>query len=327
MAEMEKKPVIIDCDTGVDDALALLLCLKRLDVVGVTTVGGNVGLATTQRNTRFVVETAGRMDVPVYAGYDRPMLVPLHDASYVHGAGGLGDIEVPEPTKALEKQHAVDFLIDTYMARDDVTLITLAPLTNIAHALLKEPKLAKRIPEILCMGGSTVGGNATPTAEFNIFVDPEAAKIVFESGIPIRMVGLNLTRQQVANQEMGERVAAIQNPAAQLAAQLYRGRRGKPGRDSFCDACAVMWMIDSSVITRSARMHVTIETKGEFTRGMTVCDLRPFKANRPEVDIEREWLFEPMPKGQDPNVEVALELDQAAFDRTLLAVLEEYGQA
>ena len=327
MAEMEKRKVVIDCDTGVDDAMALLLCLKRLDVLGITAVGGNVGLSITQRNTRYVVEVAGRMDVPVFADYDRPMLVPLQDASEVHGAGGLGKVQVPEPKKPLEKQHAVDFLIETFMTRDDVSLITLAPLTNIAHALLKEPRLAKRIPEILCMGGSTVGGNATPTAEFNIFVDPEAAKIVFESGIPIRMVGLNLTRQQVVTREMGEKIAAIQNPAAQLAAQLCGDRNGKPGRDSFCDACAVMWMVEPSVITKSAKMHVTIETKGEFTRGMTVCDTRPFRANRPEVDIEREWLFEPLPKGKEPNVEVALELDQAKFDQALLAVMEEYSQS
>ena len=266
----DKRKVVIDCDTGVDDALALLLCLKRLDVVGITTVGGNVGLQNTQRNTRYVTEVAGYADVPVFAGYARPLLVPLQDASYVHGSGGLGSIQVPEPKKPLEKQHAVDFLIETFMTRDDVSLITLGPLTNIAHALLKEPRLAQRIPEILTMGGSTTAGNATPAAEFNIFVDPEAAKLVFESGIPIRMVGLNLTRQQVVTAEMRERVRAIPNPAAQFAALLFGDREGKPGRDSFCDACAVMWMIDPAVITKSAKMHVVVETKGEFTRGMTL---------------------------------------------------------
>lgn len=322
---VEKRKVVIDCDTGVDDALALLLCLKRLEVVGVTTVGGNVGLANTQRNTRYVVETAGRSDVPVFAGYPRPLLVPLQDASYVHGAGGLGNIQVPEPKKPLEKQHAVDFLIETFMTRDDVSLITLGPLTNVAHALLKEPRLAQRIPEILTMGGSTSGGNATPAAEFNIFVDPEAAKLVFESGIPIRMVGLNLTRQQVATPQMRDRVKAIPNPAAQLAAQLFGDREGKPGRDSFCDACAVMWMIDPAVITKSAKMHVTVETRGEFTRGMTVCDARGFRSDRPEVDMEHQFLFDPLPAGEAPNVEVALELDAKRFDQVLLETLEMYS--
>lgn len=321
----ERRKVIIDCDTGVDDAMALLLCLKRLDVVGITTVGGNVGLQNTQRNTRYVTEIAGRTDVPVFAGYARPLLVPLQDASYVHGSGGLGSIQVPEPKKPLEKQHAVDFIIETFMTREDVSLITLGPLTNIAQALLKEPRLAQRIPEILTMGGSTTAGNATPAAEFNIFVDPEAAKLVFESGIPIRMVGLNLTRQQVATVQMRDRVKAIPNPAAQFAAQLFGDREGKPGRDSFCDACAVMWMIDPAVITKSAKMHVVVETRGEFTRGMTLCDTRGFRADRPQADIEHQWLFDPLPKGESPNVEVALELDPQRFDQVLLETLEQYS--
>lgn len=321
----DKRKVIIDCDTGVDDALALLLCLKRLDVLGITAVGGNVGLENTQRNTRYVTEIAGRTDVPVFAGYARPLLVPLQDASYVHGAGGLGAIQVPEPQKPLEKKHAVDFIIETFMTRDDVSLITLGPLTNIAQALLKEPRLAGRIPQILTMGGSTTAGNATAAAEFNIFVDPEAAKLVFESGIPIRMVGLNLTRQQVATTEMRDRVKAIGNPAAQFAALLFGDREGKPGRDSFCDACAVMWMIDPGVITKSAKMHVVVETRGEFTRGMTLCDTRGFRADDPQADITHEYRFDPLPEGGKPNVDVALELDAGRFDRVLLEVLREYG--
>lgn len=321
----DKRKVIIDCDTGVDDALALLLCLKRLDVLGITTVGGNVGLDNVQRNTRYVSEIAGRADVPVFAGYTRPILVPLQDASYVHGAGGLGNIQVPEPKKPLEDRHAVDFLIETFMTRDDVSLITLGPLTNIAQALLREPRLTGRIPEILTMGGSTIGGNITPAAEFNIFVDPEAAKLVFESGIPIRMVGLNATRQQVATREMLERVKAIDNPAAQLACLLFRDRVGKPGCDSFCDACAVMWMIEPSVITKSAKMHVVVETQGQFTRGMTLCDTRGFRSAQPQSDIEHGSLFEPLPKGEEPNVEVALELDPAKFDQVLLDILHEYS--
>ena len=321
----DKRKVVIDCDTGVDDAMALLLCLKRLDVLGITTVGGNVGLQNTQRNTRYVTEIAGRTDVPVFAGYAKPLLVPLQDASYVHGAGGLGNIQVPEPQKPLEKQHAVDFIIETFMDQNDVSLITLGPLTNIAQALLKEPRLAQRIPDILTMGGSTAGGNATAAAEFNIFVDPEAAKLVFESGIPIRMVGLNLTRQQVATPEMRDRVKAIGNPAAQFAARLFGDREGKPGRDSFCDACAVMWMIDPTVITKSAKMHVTVETRGEFTRGMTVCDIRGFRSDVPPSDIAHEYHFDPLPAGGTPNVEVPLELDAPRFDRVLLETLEMYS--
>lgn len=322
---MSNRPkVIIDCDTGLDDAVALLLSLKRLDVLGITTVGGNVGLAQTQKNTRYVVQVSGRTDVPVFAGYDRPLLVPLQDASYVHGAGGLGNVSVPEPQKPLEERHAVDFLIETFLARDDVTLVTLGPLTNIAHALLREPRLAKRIPQIVAMCGSTVGGNATPAAEFNIFVDPEAAKLVFESGIPIRMVGLNLTRQQVVNAALAQDLAAIPNPVAQFAAALAESRLG-PGMNSLCDACAAMWLIDPAVITKSAPAHVAVETRGEFTRGMTVCDTRGFRNDCPETDIVHQRLFDPLPKGEAPNVELALELDQARFRQDLLDIMAEYG--
>ena len=133
------KRVIVDCDTGIDDAIALLLCFRHLDVVGITTVAGNVALANTQRNTRYVTELAGRQDIPVYAGCDRPLLVPLETAAAVHGAGGLGDIEIPQPTKQLEELHAVDYLIRTYAdsANRDITLVTIGPLTNVAVALLR----------------------------------------------------------------------------------------------------------------------------------------------------------------------------------------------
>lgn len=322
----EKKKVIVDCDTGVDDAVALLLCLKKLDVVGITAVCGNVGLPFTQRNTRYVTEVAGRTDVPVYAGYDRPMFVPLKDAAYVHGSGGFGPVEVPEPKKQLEKQHAVDFIIETFMTRDDVSLITLAPLTNIAHAILREPMLKKRIPEILCMGGSTIYGNVTAAAEFNIHADPEAAKIVFESGIPIKMVGLNATRQQTLTKDLINRMQAIDNDAARLAVKLGTHVLNRGRYASFCDACAVMWYVDDQVITKSVKMHVAVETKGEFTRGMTLCDIRPFVGCRQEVDIEREWMAEPLTRSEEPNVDVAMELDQKRFDKVLLETLESYSE-
>lgn len=322
-----RRKVIIDCDTGVDDALALVLCLKNLEVVGITTVGGNVGLASTQRNTRYVTEVTGYTHVPVFAGCDRPMLEPLRDASYVHGAGGLGPIEVPEPKKPLESRHGVDYLIETYMAHDDITLITLGPLTNVAHALLREPRLAGRIPEILCMGGSATFGNATPAAEFNIYTDPEAAKIVFESGIPIRMVGLNLTREQRVTPALMAAAEAIDNDVARMVARLcghVLDRSG--GTGSFCDACAVMWLVEPAVITKSLKFHVTVETRGEFTRGMTVCDTRPYAGAAPGVDIDRQWQSEPSLPGKAPNVEVAMDLDQEKFNEVLLDTLRRYSE-
>lgn len=321
----DKRKVVIDCDTGVDDAVALLLCLKHLDVVGITTVGGNVRLSNTQRNTRYVVETAGRPDIPVYAGYAQPMLVPLQDASYVHGVNGLGSIVVPDPAVPLQAQHAVDFLVDTFMTRDDVYLIVTGPMTNIAQALLKEPRLKERIPEILCMCGSTTYGNATPVAEFNIFVDPEAAKVVFESGIPMKMVGLNLCRQMVADEETAARIKAIGNPTADLAWRLYSERLGRPGMNNLCDACCVMWYCAPQVITKSAMMHVTVETRGEFTRGMTVCDARGFRGSDPKADLTHEKTCEPKPAGQAPNVDVALELDPVLFSQVLVDTLKLYS--
>lgn len=324
MDKKQYRKVVIDCDTGVDDAVALVLCLKNLDVLGVTTVGGNVGLDNTQRNTRYVLETTGYTDVPVYAGYDRPMLVPLKDASEVHGKGGLGSLQIPEPKKPLEKQHAVDFLIDTFMNQEQVSLITLGPLTNVAHALLKEPGLAKKIPEILCMGGSMSCGNATAAAEFNIMVDPEAAKIVFESGIPIRMVGLNLTRQQIVTKELTDQIKAIDNNAARLVGALCDHVTNTFGSGSFCDACAVMWWIDDQVITKSMALHVVVETKGEFTRGMTLCDTRSCRGVDPLVDYlheKQETIYDE----KEPNVDVAVEMDAARFDQVLLDTLKRYS--
>lgn len=319
----EKRKVVIDCDTGVDDALALLLAFQHLDVVGITTVGGNVGLSNVQRNTRYVAELAGRWDIPVFAGYDRPLLVPLQDASHVHGKGGLGPVVIPEPKKPLEPVHAVDFLIDTFLHRDDVSLVTTAPLTNIAHALLREPRLKERIPEILCMCGSTTYGNATPAAEFNIYVDPEAAKLVFESGIPMKMVGLNLCRQYVTTAQATERLRALDTPVSRLAAALFDSRVDKSGMNHLCDVCCLMWYCAPEVITKSAPMHVAIETKGEFTRGMTLCDTRAFDTNIPATDIGHQRSYSSF-KGLPPNVEVALELDAQRFDQVFYETIRQY---
>ena len=320
------KRVILDCDTGIDDAIALLLCFRHLDVVGITTVAGNVALANTQRNTRYVTELAGRQDIPVYAGCDRPLLVPLETADAVHGAGGLGDIEIPQPTKQLEELHAVDYLIRTYAdsANRDITLVTIGPLTNVALALLREPRLAQWVPEIVCMGGSLTYGNHTPAAEFNIYADPEAAKIVFEAGIPLRMVGLNLTRQNAMTAQDVETLRGMGNAPAAFAARLLDYVVRQDGRGCLCDACAVMWLIEPSIITKSLPLHVVVETKGEFTRGMTLCDYRNLIGSDPARDIEH------MPQytahGAPPNVTVALEMDLVAFNKVLFDTMNSYTQ-
>ncbi|MCI7795171.1 MAG: nucleoside hydrolase [Lachnospiraceae bacterium] len=319
-----KKKVVIDCDPGIDDCFALLLCICHLDVQGIVAVGGNTGLRYTERNARYITELTGRTDIPVYAGYDMPMLNKIVRATEIHGSGGIGTVVIGEPKKHLEKQHGVDFLIDTFMNHDDISLITLGPLTNVAQALLKEPRLKERIPEILCMGGSAFCGNATPTAEFNILVDPEAAKIVFESGIPIQMVGLNLTRQNLMCAADVERLKEIGGPVGSFAAELLGFSVGNSMTPNLCDAAAVSWWTGSGVITKSMKVHVDVETKGEFTRGMTVCDWRNYMGSDPLQEISREKCDNraELPK----NVEVAMEFDREQFRKLLFETIEWYKE-
>lgn len=194
----KEKKVIIDCDPGLDDAFALLLCLKHLDVMAVTTVGGNTGIEFTKKNACYILELTGYSQIPVYAGCDMPMKGKLVRATEIHGQSGLGNLTVPSLQKNVEDQDAVDFLISHFSSKTDCSLIAF--LTNIATALQRSPEISKNIPELLIMGGSAFSGNVTATAEFNIYVDPEAAKIVLESGIPIKMLGLNTTRQNAVGQ-------------------------------------------------------------------------------------------------------------------------------
>ena len=324
--EENRTKVVIDCDPGTDDCFALMLCIKHLDVKGIVTVGGNTGLEYTEKNARFMTELCGRTDIPVYAGYDQPMFGKAVRAAYAHGATGLGDVIIPEHKKQLEPVHGVDFLIDFFMHNDDVKLITLGPLTNVAQAILKEPRLCKRIPEILCMGGSGTAGNFSAAAEFNIYVDPEAAKIVFESGIPIRMVGLNLTRQNNMNMKDVEAMKAIGNPVADFAAAILTHNAGKGGVCSLCDACTVAWYIDPQIIRKSLMVHVDVETKGEFTRGMTLCDWRDYMGTDPICDIAHEKKYDTTFAGKkEPNVEVAMEFDADRFRKLLMDTLRSYG--
>lgn len=313
--------IVIDCDPGIDDAFAILLALKHLDVVGITAVGGNTCLDNTSRNARYLVELAGRSDIPVCAGYDKPMFSELKRAEEVHGSRGMGNVVIAEPQKQLEKQHAVDFLIDIFMNHSDVALLTIGPLTNVAQALLKEPELKKHIPEIICMGGSVTAGNQTPAAEFNIYVDPEAAKIVFEAGIPIKMAGLNLCRQSCMNQEDVEMLRRHRNKAADFAAEILEYSINR-GNTQLCDALAAAWMIDPRIVTFALPMQVSVETKGEFTRGMTVCDYREYMGVRPAVDLDRKSRESVPAAGK--NVLAAKELEQELFKKLLRETFADY---
>ena len=276
------RSIIIDTDPGQDDAIAILLALAspELEVLGITAVAGNVPLALTSRNARIICELAGRRDVPVCAGADRPLMRPLVTAEYVHGKTGLDGPVLAEPTMPLDPRHGVDFIIETVMSRPagSVTLCPLGPLTNIALAISREPALIERVKEIVLMGGGFFeGGNITPTAEFNIYVDPQAAAIVFQAGIPIVMMPLDVTHKALTTRERVEAIRAIGTPVAEAAAewldfferfdvQKY-GSAGGP----LHDPCVIAWLLRPDLFA-GRNCNVVVETASELTMGMTVID-------------------------------------------------------
>lgn len=281
---MTPRPIIIDADPGNDDAVALLLALAspELETLGITTVAGNVPLALTTRNARAIVELAGRPDVAVYAGADKPLVRAPVSAEHVHGQSGLGGVVLPEPAQALPDERAVDFIIRTLSDRPagSVTLCALGPLTNLALALMQAPKIAARLREIVLMGGSGfVGGNVTPCAEFNVHADPHAAQVVFRSGAPITMLPLDVTLQMVSTRA---RIAAIErlgNRAGQTVAQLlsFAASHGPENYDGdgapLHDPCVVAYLLRPELFS-GRRINVEIETGSALTMGMTVADWR-----------------------------------------------------
>ncbi|EEI27848.1 nucleoside hydrolase [Corynebacterium glucuronolyticum] len=322
-----KRKVILDCDPGHDDAFAIMLAAAHLDVLGITTIGGNTTLDKVVTNALKVLEVIDRTDIPVYPGHERPMVAPLVTAPQFHGDSGMDGPVLPAPTVKAKDQHAVDFIVDTVMNTEDVTLIATGPLTNIAAALNREPRLAGRIKEIAIMGGSVTYGNWTPTAEFNIFVDPEAAYRVFNSGVNVKMAGINLTRQCCLTAEHVRKFREIGTKAAMLAADLTSFfidatvESAELTGANIHDACAVAWIIDPSLIT-SVPMHIDVELNGTLTRGMTVCDYRHLRSVEPEIDLHRtpQMGF----RGKAPNGEAALELDFPGFLKLLYETLESF---
>ena len=273
-----------------------------------------------------VVEFAELTHIPVVRGMGHPLVrSPIH-APEIHGETGMDGPELPTPTTPLHDSHAVDFIIDTVMSTDDVTLIpTGPPLTNVATALRREPRIAERIPEISLMGGSLTYGNATPAAEFNIYVDPEAAHVVFTSGIPIKMCGLNITRQANATDAEIERIRALGNKTGTIVAGLldfYKGTLkdvfGLTG-GSLHDPCSVAALIDPTIIDFQP-MHVVIELKGEHTYGMTLCDYRHIRGTGEDI-----MAIEGIRKGEPPNVEVGLRIDTPRFFDLLIDTLAQYS--
>lgn len=313
---MQPRNVIIDCDTGVDDALALLLALRSpaLNVLGITTVAGNVTLDKVVRNTLVVVEQAC-IDAPVFVGAHRPLVGEWKTAELAHGTDGLGNIGFPDPQSKTQEEHAVDYLVRTFMEHEQpLDLITLAPLTNVALALHKEPRLAGKIHSLLMMAGGIQGGNVTPAAEFNVWVDPEAAEIVAHSGIPMKMVSLEpIYLGGGIPAEDVDQIEAFSAPWCSMASKLLRWQLNRwetvtgtlrPATPP--DLAAMAVAIDPS-IAQSERYAVSVESRGEYTRGMTV--------------IDRRWYARLLPDAPVPNMEVVLSIDNSCYRRLLLDTL------
>nr|WP_314090365.1 nucleoside hydrolase [uncultured Shinella sp.] len=278
----EPRKIIIDTDPGQDDAAAIMLALgsPELEILGITTVAGNVPLSRTSTNARIILEFCTRTDVKVFAGADKPIARPLVTAEHVHGKTGLDGPELHEPQMPLQEQHAVDFIIETLRSEPEgtVTLCTLGPLTNIATALQKAPDIAGRVRELVMMGGGFFeGGNITPAAEFNIYVDPEAAAVVFQSGIPIVMMPLDVTHKVLTLKSRVARLREIGNrPATALVEMLEFFERfdvEKYGSDGgpLHDPTVIAYLLKPELFA-GRDCNVEVETTSPLTSGMTVVD-------------------------------------------------------
>ena len=276
------RKIIIDTDPGQDDAVAILLALAspELDILGIVAVAGNVPLGLTQSNARRIVELAGRTDIPVFAGAVRPLTRPLITAEHVHGKTGLDGADLPEPEMPLHPQHGVDFIVDALLAADpgEITLCSLGPLTDMALALIRAPEIASRIREIVMMGGAYFEvGNITPAAEFNIYVDPEAADVVMRSGVPITMLPLDVTHGVLSTSARLARIGAIGNRVGRVVADLLGfserfdvakyGGTGAP----LHDPNVIVWLLKPGLYA-GRHINVAVETASPLTRGMTVAD-------------------------------------------------------
>ncbi len=310
---MPRPHIILDCDPGHDDALALLLAAQHCDLLGVTTVSGNAPLADTTRNALLTLQIA-ELGAPVHAGAARPLVAEAQHAPDIHGESGLGGPVLPELTREPASREAVRFIVETARQTDGVWLVAVGPLTNVALALREAPDIAARLAGISVMGGSTGPGNRTPTAEFNIWADPEAAQIVFGSGVPLKMCGLNVTHQFMILEADVARIRALGNPAASFAADLL-GFYGQAYADAFSgraegplhDPCAVLVLTHPELFEFKLR-HVAVELRGEHTRGMTVVDERGRRAR----------------DAAPPNVQVAYTIDRDAALEVLIETLASY---
>ncbi|RBI82926.1 nucleoside hydrolase [Rhodosalinus halophilus] len=303
---MPPRRIIIDTDPGQDDAVAILLALaspEEIEVLGITAVAGNVPLPLTARNARITCELAGRPDIRVFAGCDRPLERPLVTAEHVHGRTGLDGPELPEPRMALEEAHAVDFIVETLRREPagSVTLCPLGPLTNIATAFLRAPDIVGRVAEIVLMGGAYFEvGNITPAAEFNIYVDPQAAEIIFKSGVPLTIMPLDVTHKALVTKARNDAFRALGTPVGLAVAQMTdffeRFDKEKYGSEGapLHDPCVTAYLIRPDLFS-GRHINVEIETTSELTMGMTVADWWRVTDRAPNAtfmgDIDAEGYF------------------------------------
>jgi inosine-uridine nucleoside N-ribohydrolase len=304
---MSRPRIVLDCDPGHDDAVAIVVAARHAELLGITTVAGNAPLERTTHNARVLRDLLD-VDVPIHAGAARPLLEELHTSPSIHGASGLDGADLPAPHRPLDGTDAVGFIVDTCRRVDDVWLVGVGPLTNLALALRAAPDLATRVAGISIMGGGTFG-NRSAVAEFNVWADPEAAAIVFGAGCPIVMAGLDVTYQLLATPE---RIAAVRRRPGRLAAlfaelftffsETYVRRHEQIEGAAVHDPCAVLALTHPHLFERVPR-HVAVETSGRLTRGMTVIDRRTL--------VERPA----------PNAEVLSHVDaDAAFDVIVEAI-------
>ena len=304
---MPPKKIIIDTDPGQDDAIAILLALaspNEIEVLGITTVAGNVPVELTTKNACIVCELAGKPSVRVFSGCDQPMKRSLVTAEHVHGKTGLDGPSLPEPVMKLQSMHGVDFIIETLRKEPvgTVTLCPLGPLTNIAQALVKAPDISEKIAEIVMMGGAYFEvGNITPTAEFNIYVDPEAAEIVFNSGIKLVVMPLDVTHKALVTKSRNNAFRRLGNPAGIATAEMTdfferfdKDKYGSLGAPLH-DPCVTAYLIKPELFD-GRFINVMIETESELTLGMTVADWWGVTNRQPNAnfinDVDAEGLFE-----------------------------------
>ncbi|MCH9004682.1 MAG: nucleoside hydrolase [Proteobacteria bacterium] len=278
---MAPRPIILDCDPGQDDAVALFLAMSSpedVGILGITTVTGNVPLELTQRNARMMCDIAGRPEIPVFAGCEKPMVRDAITAEYIHGDTGIDGMDVFEPQTPLQERHAVDFIVETLLATENVTLIPTGPLSNIGTAIDRHPEILKNVSEIVIMGGAMrEGGNRSPSAEFNILADPHAADIVLNCGRPITLMGLDVTHQVLSTRDRVARIRELNNPVAAATAGMLSffhrydtkkyGSQGTP----LHDPCTVAYLLKPELFKTKA-CNVTVETESELTMGHTAVD-------------------------------------------------------